>query len=121
MTWRCAPAGFVSGPRMLKMVRTPSSRRTGAACFIAEWCARANSEPGAHPSAQPPAWLGLGVDVRPQRLEHIRAPGWRGPRRVAVLGGAPPRRGAHEHRGRGDVESVRPVAAGPDDVDQVLG
>ena len=30
-----APAGLVSGPRMLKMVRTPSSRRTGATFFIA--------------------------------------------------------------------------------------
>jgi hypothetical protein len=30
-----APAGLVSGPRMLKMVRTPISRRTGATFFIA--------------------------------------------------------------------------------------
>jgi hypothetical protein len=30
-----APAGLVSGPRMLKMVRTPISLRTGATLFIA--------------------------------------------------------------------------------------
>ena len=29
-----ALAGLVSGPRMLKMVRTPISRRTGATTFI---------------------------------------------------------------------------------------
>ena len=29
------PAGFVSGPMRLKIVRVPSSRRTGAACRIA--------------------------------------------------------------------------------------
>ena len=32
---RGRPAGFVSGPRTLKTVRAFSSRRTGAACFIA--------------------------------------------------------------------------------------
>ena len=36
ITWFSAPAGLVSGPRMLKRVRTPSSLRTGAAYFIAE-------------------------------------------------------------------------------------
>ena len=35
MTWVGAEAGLVKGPRMLKSVRTPSSLRTGAACFIA--------------------------------------------------------------------------------------
>ncbi len=35
-------AGWVSGPRMLKIVRTPSSLRTGAACFIAGWWLGAN-------------------------------------------------------------------------------
>src|SRR5687767_6635302 len=45
ITWFFAPAGLVRGPRMLKRVRTPSSLRTGAACFIAEWCAGANMKP----------------------------------------------------------------------------
>ena len=33
--WFDALAGLVKGPRMLKMVRMPSSLRTGAACFMA--------------------------------------------------------------------------------------
>src|SRR6218665_1402859 len=43
-TWG-ASAGLVSGPRMLKMVRTPSSLRTGATFFIAGWCLGANMKP----------------------------------------------------------------------------
>ena len=34
ISWVAAPAGFVSGPRMLKIVRMPSSLRTGATFFI---------------------------------------------------------------------------------------
>src|SRR5712692_9418732 len=44
-TWFFAPAGLVSGPRMLKIVRTPRSLRTGAAYFVAAWCAGANMKP----------------------------------------------------------------------------
>ncbi len=40
-----APAGLVSGPRMLKIVRTPISRRTGATTFIAGWWIGANMKP----------------------------------------------------------------------------
>src|SRR5512140_3706679 len=40
-----APAGLVSGPRMLKMVRTPSSLRTGATFFMAGWWLGANMKP----------------------------------------------------------------------------
>src|SRR5690606_20989051 len=40
-----APAGLVSGPRMLKMVRTPISRRTAATFFIAGWWLGANMKP----------------------------------------------------------------------------
>ena len=42
---RLALAGFVSGPSKLKIVRTPNSRRTGAACFIALWWLGANIKP----------------------------------------------------------------------------
>src|SRR5690606_17982254 len=45
MSWLGAPAGLVKGPRMLKSVRTPSSLRTGAACFMAPWCLGANMKP----------------------------------------------------------------------------
>jgi hypothetical protein len=39
---------------------------------------------------------------------------------VAVLGHARTGRGGHEHRAGGDVEGVRAIAAGADDVDQVV-
>ncbi|MBA2637804.1 MAG: anthranilate phosphoribosyltransferase, partial [Solirubrobacterales bacterium] len=45
MSWRRAPAGFVSGPRMLKTVRTASSRRTGMTQRMAAWWAGANMKP----------------------------------------------------------------------------
>lgn len=35
ISWLAAPAGLVSGPRMLKMVRTASSLRTAATFFMA--------------------------------------------------------------------------------------
>src|SRR6056297_4347931 len=35
---RFTPAGLVSGPRMLKIVRVPSSARTGPTWAIAGWC-----------------------------------------------------------------------------------
>ena len=46
-----ASAGLVSGPRMLKIVRTPSSRRTGATFFIAGWWLGANMKP------MPVSWM----------------------------------------------------------------
>ena len=45
MTWRLAPAGLVSGPRKLKIVRTASSLRTGTTKRVAPWCAGANMKP----------------------------------------------------------------------------
>jgi hypothetical protein len=41
ITWTVAPAGFVRGPNTLNTVRTPNSRRTGMACFMAGWKAGA--------------------------------------------------------------------------------
>ena len=40
-----APAGLVRGPRMLKIVRTPSSLRIGATFFMAGWWLGANMKP----------------------------------------------------------------------------
>src|SRR5215211_6575434 len=45
MSWRRAPAGFVSGPRKLKIVRTASDRRTGMTWRVAPWWAGANMKP----------------------------------------------------------------------------
>src|SRR3954451_19438207 len=45
MSWRRAPAGLVSGPRKLKIVRTASSLRTGTTKRVAWWWAGANMKP----------------------------------------------------------------------------
>src|SRR3954454_16328935 len=45
MSWRVAPAGVVSGPRKLKIVRTASSLRTGTTKRVAWWWAGANMKP----------------------------------------------------------------------------
>src|SRR3954447_20419807 len=45
ISWRRAPAGLVSGPRKLKIVRTASSFRTGTTKRVAAWCAGANMKP----------------------------------------------------------------------------
>src|SRR3954452_19212732 len=45
ITWRCAPAGLVNGPRKLKIVRTASSLRTGTTKRVAPWWAGANMKP----------------------------------------------------------------------------
>src|SRR3954463_6699532 len=45
ISWRVAPAGLVSGPRKLKIVRTASSLRTGTTKRVAPWWAGANMKP----------------------------------------------------------------------------
>src|SRR3954452_6135291 len=52
MSCRSAPAGLVSGPRKLKIVRTPSSLRTGTTWRIAWWWWGANMKPKPHSSMQ---------------------------------------------------------------------
>ncbi len=56
----------------------------------------------------------------PERLQHVGAAGLRRHRPAAVLRDARAGGGGDEHRRGGDVERVRGVAAGADDVDQVL-
>ena len=64
--------------------------------------------------------LGLEVDVRSERLQHVGAARLGRHRAVAVLGDAPPRCGANEHRGGGNVEGVRSVPARADDVHEIV-
>ena len=49
---RVAPAGLVSGPRKLKIVRTASCRRTGMTKRVAWWWAGANMKPNPTSSMQ---------------------------------------------------------------------
>ena len=114
---RLAPAGLVSGPRMLKTVRMPISRRVGPAWRIDECSDCANRKPTPASSTQRPTSVGVERDVDAERLEHVGAPRCRGDRAVAVLGNRHARAGNHERRRGRDVEGVQSVAAGPAGVD----
>ena len=64
--------------------------------------------------------LGRQHDVGAERLQHVGAAGFRRHRAAAVLGDPRAGRRGDEHRRGRDVEGVRRVAAGADDVDQML-
>src|SRR6185437_8796020 len=59
-------------------------------------------------------------DVGAERLQHVGAARSRRHRPAAVLGHARSRGGGDEHRGGGYLKSKRDIAAGADDVDQML-
>ena len=96
---------------MLKMVRTPSSRRTGAACFIAPWKLGANMKPMPTSSMQRATCSGARFELHAERLQHIGAAGLAGHGAPAVLRHLRPRRGRDQRRRGGDVEGVCGVAA----------
>src|SRR5215203_412829 len=83
MSWRRAPAGLVSGPRTLKMVRRPSSRRTGITSRMAGWSRGANRKVMPTASRVRPAVSGsisiwtpraASTSALPERLETERLP-----------------------------------------------
>ena len=114
---RRAPAGFASGPRTLKTVRTPSSSRTGATRRIAGWWAAGEHEAEAELVDRERDPLRRLLERDPERLEHVGRPG-RGARgAVAVLCDGRACSRGHERGCRRDVERVRAVAARADDVD----
>ena len=119
MTWRAAPAGLVSGPRKLKIVRTASSLRTGITWRVAPWCAGANMKPKPASSMQRRDRVGGEVDAHAERLEQVGRAGQPGGRAVAVLGHRAARAGGDQRGGGGDVEGRAP-AAGAGGVDQVV-
>src|SRR4029450_2333529 len=94
MSWRRAPAGLVSGPRKLKIVRTASSLRTGTTKRVAEGGAGADMKPKPAWSAQAGRGGGGGggrgggreVDARAEGLEDAGAARQARGRPVAVLG-----------------------------------
>src|SRR5690606_19357579 len=69
-----APAGLVSGPRMLKMVRTPISRRTGATTFIAGWWMGAYMKPMPVRSRQAATCSGCSSILAPSASSTSAAP-----------------------------------------------
>ncbi len=112
-TWAWAPAGLVSGPRMLKTVRMPISRRGAPAYFMAGWKDGANMKP-MPTSVEAVLHLRRGqVDLHPQGLQHVGAAALAAGGPVAVLGHLEAGPGHDEGRGGGDVEGGGAVAAGP--------
>ena len=69
----CAPAGLVSGPRKLKIVRTASSLRTGTTKRVAPWWAGANMKPKPTSSMQRATASGREVDAA-RRAPRARRP-----------------------------------------------
>ena len=71
-----ALAGLVSGPRMLKMVRTPFRvAAPGRRCFIAGWWLGANMKPMPVASMLSDLFRRQ-VDVGTQRLQHVGTRSW---------------------------------------------
>src|SRR3954470_14537136 len=85
MTWRVAPAGLVSGPRKLKIVRTASSLRTGTTKRVAPWGGGRENDPEARLLDAAGDRLGVEVDPHAERLQHVGRARQAGGRAVAVL------------------------------------
>ena len=115
-TW----AGLAIGPRMLNTVGTPSSRRLGPAWRMAGWNrgAKQNAMPGRLDAAR--HLLGRELEADAERLQQVGRPARRRRRPVAVLAHGHPGPGHHERGQGGDVDGVAAVAAGADDVDQLV-
>ena len=121
MSWWRAPAGLVSGPMRLNVVAMPSSRRTGATCFMARWWRGREHEADAG-LGDAAAHLRRGeVDGDAERLEHVGAAALAGRRAVAVLGHRDAGAGGHEGRRGRDVEGAGAVAAGAAGVEDHVG
>src|SRR4051794_27322626 len=76
MTWRRAPAGLVSGPRKLKIVRTPSSFRTGTTWRMAWWWRGANMKPKPTLSMHSPTAPGSSSMLAPSASSTSAEPHW---------------------------------------------
>ena len=101
---------------MLNSVRTAISRRTGATTFIAGWWIGANMKPTPVPAMQRATCSGCSSIAAPSASMASALPALDDTLRLPCLA----TRAAGDQRCRGgDVEGVRTVAAGADDVDQV--
>src|SRR5690606_6404341 len=85
-----APAGLVSGPRMLKIVRTPISRRTGATAFIAGWWIGANMKPAPTSAMQRAASSGCSSIAAPSASSASALPDFEDTLRLPCLATRPP-------------------------------
>src|ERR1700716_3552706 len=119
-SWRVAPAGLVSGPRKLKIVRTANSRRTGTTKRVAWWWTGANMKPKPTSRTQSAtASVGGEGGGRPDPPQRGAGAAPARGRAVAVLGHGASGARRDQGRGRGDVERRAP-AARPGRVEQVV-
>src|ERR1044071_144530 len=118
-TWFSAPAGLVSGPRMLKRVRTPRLLPARPGVLHRGGVRRREHEAGADPVDRLRRLRRRHADVRAERLQHFGAARGGGHRAPDVLrdlgtGGRRDERGAGRH-----VEGVRGIAARAAGVDEM--
>ena len=88
--WRLTPAGLVIGPRMLKMVRQPSSLRGPMACFMAPWWAGANMKPTPISSTQRATSSGFMLRLMPSFSNRSALPLFEETARLPCLATKPP-------------------------------
>ena len=67
-TCRFAPAGLERGPSRLKIVRKPSSWRTGSTWRMAAWCAGANRKQMPASSSARRCWSALAAMLTPRAV-----------------------------------------------------
>ena len=110
-------AGLVSGPRKLKTVGMPSSRRAAPACRNEGWIDGCEAEPDADLGRRSRATASAGSEIAtPRPSSRSAAPHLLDAARLPCL--TTGRTGAGDDHGRHgrDVDRVGPVAAGADDV-----
>ena len=117
-SWCDAPAGFDSGPSMLKIVRTPSFFRTAATCRMAGCISGAKQKQTPSSSRHRSTCGIVGLDVHAQLGEHVGRAAAAGHAAVAVLGHRHAGRGDDQRGGRADVEQLAAAAAGAAGVEQ---
>ena len=120
MTWARAPAGLVSGPTRLKMVRKPSARRSGFEGFHGGVIERREEEHEAGLAQALDGELGAKVDGNAESFEDICGAALRSDGAIAVLGYFGAGCGCHQGRAAGDVEGLRAAPAGAYAVDEFI-
>ena len=121
MSWRRTEAGLVSGPRMLKIVRVPSSWRAGMTWRIAGWCIGAIMKPMPASASARSTTSGPTMTLTPSSVSASAAPDFDERLRLPCLATGTPAPATTKRGGGRDVERALAVAAGADDVDGALG
>ena len=118
MAWACGRAGLVSGPRMLKVVAMPSSRRGTAAWRIAGWKAAEKQNVMPASSATSATRAGGRSSRMPSASRTSAEPDCDDAERLPCLTTRAPGARGDDRRHGGDVDRHRAVTAGADDVEQ---